>query len=579
MRILSLLSLVLLITACDPAGPTFGGDAGLNDTSNNDASEMDAADSGGGINDADGDYISDEDEGRAQNIDSDGDGTPDYLDTDSDNDTISDRDEGNIDADGDGIPNRLDLDSDGDGIPDADEAGDADELTPPVNTDGDRAPDFLDTDSDDDGLSDADEITRGTNPYNEDTDSDGVSDLVEIAACPEGDSSCANDALDPSSSPRTRGDFVFVMPFEDTPNPERDTLSFATDLQMADVYFLIDTTGSMGSAINNVRSSLSSSGGIIDQIHAAIPDAQFGVGQFRDFEDSHIFENAADISASANAAQAGVNTLHATGGGDGPEGGIPALYSSVTGIGVQGSGAYADRTGCPAGTFGYPCFRESAVPIFVVIMDNYFHNGPGNSHPYNYVSTAGVSINFDNTTAALRNASAYVVGVASGSTATGHLQAIATATNAVDTGGNPLVSTTSSGSVGSEVVNQVITLANSVSFAISTRFEDDTSDSVDTFVSFVDHLEANTAGSAEHSCAARAANDTTGDGYPDTFPDVRRENVCFDIITRQNTTVEPTSEPQIFRATINVLGDGFTPLDSRKVYFLVPPEIPGSVLG
>lgn len=36
---------------------------------------------------------------------------------------------------------------------------------------------------------------------------------------------------------------------------------------------------------------------------------------------------------------------------------------------------------------------------------------------------------------------------------------------------------------------------------------------------------------------------------------------------------EPTTQPQMFMATIEVWGDGITMLDSRDVYFLVPPVI------
>ncbi|MGC6422308.1 MAG: gliding motility-associated C-terminal domain-containing protein [Flavobacteriaceae bacterium] len=56
-------------------------------------------------------------------LDSDGDGVPDALDVDDDNDGILDIVEGNQDVDSDGIPNRLDLDSDGDGCLDVVEAG------------------------------------------------------------------------------------------------------------------------------------------------------------------------------------------------------------------------------------------------------------------------------------------------------------------------------------------------------------------------------------------------------------------------------------------------------------------------
>jgi hypothetical protein len=39
--------------------------------------------------------------------------------------------------------------------------------------------------------------------------------------------------------------------------------------------------------------------------------------------------------------------------------------------------------------------------------------------------------------------------------------------------------------------------------------------------------------------------------------------------------VEPTTEPQIYMATVQVWGDDVTLLDERDVYFLVPPVIEG----
>jgi hypothetical protein len=53
--------------------------------------------------------------------DADGDGIPNWWDTDSDGDGIDDAEEGVADPDGDGIPNYLDDDSDGDGIPDSED--------------------------------------------------------------------------------------------------------------------------------------------------------------------------------------------------------------------------------------------------------------------------------------------------------------------------------------------------------------------------------------------------------------------------------------------------------------------------
>jgi gliding motility-associated-like protein len=166
-----------------------------------------------GTTDDDCDNISNVAEGKnaVPPVDTDGDSTPDYLDTDSDNDCIPDSFEltndqdtdlaGNwrdtdsdddsipdaveaagscnnpVDSDGDGIPNFLDLDSDGDGIPDQVEAGP--NGANPLDTDGDGTPDYLDLDSDNDGKSDADERgPDGNNPV--DTDGDGIPDFRDI---------------------------------------------------------------------------------------------------------------------------------------------------------------------------------------------------------------------------------------------------------------------------------------------------------------------------------------------------------------------------------------------------------------
>ncbi len=521
--------------------------------------------------DNDGDLIDDATEigpDPTMPIDFDHDGTPDYLDTDSDNDTIGDRDESTVDTEGDGIPDRHDLDSDGDGLTDAMEAGDADVATPPVDSDHDGVFDFRDTDSDNDGLSDASELMSGTSATNADSDGDGVSDLVEVAS--------GTSPTDPNDSPRTRGNFVFVEPYMMPASPTHDTLDFATSIRSADVYFLIDTTGSMSSSINSVQTSLSTpSTGIIAQIRSMIPDTNFGVGDFKDYGDLYLFQNDTSITADAALAQAGVNTLTATGGGDEPEADVPSLYAVASGMGVTSMPSIPPRTGCPGGTFGYPCFRNGSVPIVVLVTDAHFHNGRTGSNPY-----PGYT-DYETMLPAITANHIRVIGVAVTSFGSGpavsfeDLQGIASDSGAVDAGGAPLVSQTSGGAVSAAVIDQVRTLSTSTHFDISTQFTDDASDAVDTWVAFVDHIEANTAGDSTRGCAARAANDTDGDGILDTFPGVPAgERVCFDIFVKQNTTVMPTAVPQLLDATIDVLGDGFTVLDSRQVFFLVPPVIP-----
>ena len=90
--------------------------------------------------------------------DSNGDGTPDYLD--------------NADVDQDGILDTIDIDDDNDGIPDSIEGDGA------VDTDGDGIADSVDLDSDNDGLFDLNESGASVNAL--DTDNDGRIDLANI---------------------------------------------------------------------------------------------------------------------------------------------------------------------------------------------------------------------------------------------------------------------------------------------------------------------------------------------------------------------------------------------------------------
>jgi hypothetical protein len=109
--------------------------------------------------DADGDGIFDGAEMKG-NPDPDGDGLPNWVDVDSDNDGIPDSIEGSKDVDGDGLGNFVDLDSDGNGIADSVEAGP--DSNYPSDFDKDGIPDFLDRDDDNDGLADAKDPERLT---------------------------------------------------------------------------------------------------------------------------------------------------------------------------------------------------------------------------------------------------------------------------------------------------------------------------------------------------------------------------------------------------------------------------------
>jgi len=101
-------------------------------------------------------------------------------DDDADGDTISNGDEDfseDLNTDGDEWPDWLDRDTDGDGIADVLEAGDDDLSTPPVDTDEDGTPDFRDTDSDGDGVEDSEGVAEDGTLLDE--DGDGTADVVD----------------------------------------------------------------------------------------------------------------------------------------------------------------------------------------------------------------------------------------------------------------------------------------------------------------------------------------------------------------------------------------------------------------
>jgi hypothetical protein len=505
---------------------------------------------------------------------------------DSDGDTIPDSIEGTDDFDGDTVPNHLDDDSDGDTIPDSVEAGDDDLCTHPANSDwghdsegnptGDDRPDFLDVDSDNDGLTDAQERELGTDPTNKDTDGDGVTDLGEVAF--------ETDPTDASSVPDPE-DFFVVLPYM-ADDHEYRSLTFGTNLQVADVYFVIDTTGSMDAAIENVATSLS--GTIVPAIRASIPDVQMGVGHFNDcpygmYGDTgdqpywHI-ENITDDDA---AVQAGLNTLYGTtpwgSGYDGPESHVIALWCTATGNGFTDCSSSVPPQSCPAIPDepalrrGYPCFRPDALPIVVNVTDATWHNDHLGDNPYDCTS-----INFDEARDELLGINARHVGVFVenwGTAGLAAMQEMSIATGAVDGMGNPLIERADSGEVSTGIVDMIATLATATPQDVNAVPQDEPDDPP----------------GANYDATVFVKDITPVSGFP-TAPEgfshmdeeffygvIPGTQVTFQI-DFYNSTVPPLESAQVFKAWIVVLGNSVARLDERKVVIIVPTEGMGPIL-
>ena len=140
--------------------------------------------------------------------DTDGDGLPDYVDTDSDDDGVPDAIEGH-DWDRDGFPDVVILgsDQDNDGLDDGYEGNETvdvdvnDEIDNPnsdlPDTDSDGEADYRDIDDDGDRIPTASEDSNGDGIFsNDDSDGDGIPDYLDASA--EGDGVVVYNAVTPN---------------------------------------------------------------------------------------------------------------------------------------------------------------------------------------------------------------------------------------------------------------------------------------------------------------------------------------------------------------------------------------------
>jgi hypothetical protein len=202
------------------------------------------------------------------------------------------------------------------------------------------------------------------------------------------------------------------------------TLAVPHHFSPVDIYFLVDTTGSVNSTITAMQASIRS---IVAGLTLAKVDAHLGLGELKDYPMLEYgspgdvpYTRLRDLGPPDSQLIAAVNALQANGGGDNPEAQLPALYQSATGAGQP---APATPTYIAPGQQAN--FRPGVERVIMLATDAAFHRSdtdptyPGSS--------------FTATVAALRQHDIKVVGLSLGENSMHDLKAMALATGAIAT--------------------------------------------------------------------------------------------------------------------------------------------------
>jgi hypothetical protein len=575
--------------------------------------------------DSDGDTVRDADEGAA---DLDGDGRPNFRDLDSDGDGDDTGRAGDADEAGDADPGSRPVEC-------AVELNARTRALNAPQPDG--VPDYLDNDSDNDGLSDREEDLLGTGRCDPDSDDDGALDAIESAWCADQVlTGCATDArrrppddalylLLPWQGAPVRREVEFTT-----------ALRAADVLLLLDTTASMEPAlrtlrGALGAARGGLVESLTAR--VPDtwvglNHHEDFPVTPYGASQDRVL---HPFcagppgtpgctpgqgitlqppTRAADIITTAAAFTLGQ-------GGDLADSQVEALYQSVTGEGLftpseprgcvdqpGGAPCWVPPAMCPAGARGGACFRPNALPVVMLFTDGEFHRGapePGTARehaPYGGIAPAphdlgdlaaafnrlgGAVLGF-NANPSVRCEGAAPVARRPGAPCL-DLHALAAATGSVDHEGRPLIFDLGDEALRTPAAFTAVVqgafsqVTRALPMDVSTAVRNDAANpgGVDATAMVRLRVTACAAAMRANGCwtAPTGLTDDAAVSRADlttlyrTVPGTR---VRF-AVTFGNETVEGDARASTrLRLYLDAMGEGGAPLGSREVRVIVPPR-------
>ena len=341
-------------------------------------------------------------------------------------------------------------------------------------------------------------------------------------------------------------------------------------LNQLDVHLNIDTTGSFGGEIAELRESLTST--VVPALQERIPNLAMGVSTFEDYPigdfgstDDVPFELVQEITTDIPQVRRALERITLGSGGDLLEAGYESLYQIATGEGHRfGGHTYIDDyTGDGLGGVG---FRENAVHAVVHITDAPSHT------PASYEPLVSGTHNYGEVVSAFERIPAYVLGVSSGAAPRAELEGLARSSGAVfpaigdecPTGlDGDLVPAGEDGNCA--LVYEIDTDGNGLGEALvdginglidSVTYDEVHAEVIDDGFRFVRAVVTNGATAAPGVNLPGEDDLRPMDGENDTFLNVRLGvSISFRIRLR-NDTLPPADYDQVFLITVRILGDG-----------------------
>ena len=210
-----------------------------------------------------------------------------------------------------------------------------------------------------------------------DSDGDGVPDDADDCPGTPDWITCDND-------PSNDGLYQTVF-YDPSGAAEVVRTSIATttaDIPKIDVYFLVDATPTLADEIGELQDNILT---IIDDVRVNFPDAQFGLGLYREYPLAPLaaahsqapYHHILDLTDDEVLVQAAVSTLDYVSNATAASAATQALFTVASGLGL--GDMVPNRGSCPTAPdadVGYPCFRSEALHVVMNITDAAVYNGP-----------------------------------------------------------------------------------------------------------------------------------------------------------------------------------------------------------